>query len=163
GTNIVNNHFRNNLILSNRSQMPAMNIATYTNYTTSDYNGFRAGRAAPALIMWRSPARGVMRDYESEFAPGEFADLDAYAAATGNDRNSILVDYDDFRNVELPDETTPQRVLPGDDLDFRLRRNSAAIDAGVVLPGVNDGFRGDAPDLGALESGDDPPIYGPRP
>jgi len=30
---------------------------------------------------------------------------------------------------------------------------SAAIDAGIVLPGFNDGFRGRAPDLGAYETG----------
>ncbi|MCC7174082.1 MAG: hypothetical protein IT159_02715 [Bryobacterales bacterium] len=36
-----------------------------------------------------------------------------------------------------------------------------AIDAGVVLPGVNDGFTGAAPDLGALELGAPEPHYGP--
>jgi len=163
GENVVNNHFRNNLIVSTRSAMPAMDLATYTSYTTSDFNGFRAGPSAPALIVWRSPADGVMRDYESEFPRQAFTDLAAYGEATGNDRNSILVDLDDFENVTLPDETQPQRVLPGDGLDFRLRPASAAIDAGEVLPGVNDGFAGDAPDLGALEFGEDLPIFGPRP
>ncbi len=47
--------------------------------------------------------------------------------------------------------------------DFRLKEGSAAVDAGEPLPGLTDGFRGKAPDLGAIESGDEPPHYGPRP
>jgi hypothetical protein len=47
-------------------------------------------------------------------------------------------------------------------MDFRLRPNSAAIDAGVALPTINDGYQGRAPDLGAYEAGQTPPVYGPR-
>jgi len=44
-----------------------------------------------------------------------------------------------------------------------LRPSSAAIDRGVVIPNVNDGYTGKAPDLGALEAGEPLPVYGPRP
>jgi hypothetical protein len=47
-------------------------------------------------------------------------------------------------------------------MDFRLRAKSAAIDAGMVLPTINDGFAGKAPDLGAYEFGQTLPDYGPR-
>jgi len=40
---------------------------------------------------------------------------------------------------------------------------SSAIDAGIALPGITDGFTGGAPDLGAIEFGNPAPIYGPRP
>jgi hypothetical protein len=40
---------------------------------------------------------------------------------------------------------------------------ASAVDYAGLLPNVNDGFAGNAPDLGALETGCDPPIYGPRP
>jgi hypothetical protein len=46
--------------------------------------------------------------------------------------------------------------------DFQLRPGSAAIDVGVELPNITDGFTGRAPDLGALESGKPSPHYGPR-
>ena len=36
------------------------------------------------------------------------------------------------------------------------------VDGGEPLPTVNDGFAGAAPDLGALESGQPEPHYGPR-
>ncbi len=47
--------------------------------------------------------------------------------------------------------------------DFSLAPDSPALDRGIPLPGQNDGFRGKAPDLGALEQGEPPPRYGPRP
>jgi hypothetical protein len=48
------------------------------------------------------------------------------------------------------------------DLNFRLKANSKAVDAGVALPTINDGFAGKAPDLGALELNQKEPHYGPR-
>jgi hypothetical protein len=50
-----------------------------------------------------------------------------------------------------------------DSPDASLAAGSAAVDAGLVLPNINDGFTGLAPDLGALEAGCPAPVYGPRP
>ncbi len=47
-------------------------------------------------------------------------------------------------------------------VDLRLAKGSTAVDSGEVLPGLNDGFRGRRPDLGAYELGDALPHYGPR-
>jgi hypothetical protein len=47
-------------------------------------------------------------------------------------------------------------------VDLRLRSGSAAIDRGIVLPGLNAGFTGQAPDLGCYEQGQPVPQYGPR-
>jgi len=47
--------------------------------------------------------------------------------------------------------------------DFRLAAGSAGIDQGCVLPGLNDGFVGHAPDMGALEAGQAGPDFPPRP
>ncbi|HET9990810.1 MAG TPA: hypothetical protein VFQ65_19905, partial [Kofleriaceae bacterium] len=44
-----------------------------------------------------------------------------------------------------------------------LGAGSLAIDRGVVLANLDDGYLGAAPDLGALEAGCQPPIYGVRP
>jgi len=35
--------------------------------------------------------------------------------------------------------------------DFTLKSESPAVDAGVILPGINEDFKGNAPDLGAIE------------
>ena len=63
----------------------------------------------------------------------------------------------DARNV-----STLQNIYDAEDLDFRLRSGSSAVDRGMVLPTVTDGFTGTAPDLGALEVGGAAPHYGPR-
>lgn len=47
----------------------------------------------------------------------------------------------------------PADFLDYDGRDFRLAPGSGAIDAGILLPGINDSFSGDAPDAGALEHG----------
>ena len=41
-----NETFRNNLILAQGAMEPVFAITTYTNYTTSDYNGFRPNPAS---------------------------------------------------------------------------------------------------------------------
>ena len=55
-----------------------------------------------------------------------------------------------------------QKLYKASDLDFRIKSDSAAVDRGVVLPNITDGFTGRAPDLGAVEVGQAPTHYGPR-
>jgi hypothetical protein len=38
-------------------------------------------------------------------------------------------------------------------LDFRPRPDSKLIDAGRIIPGFTDGYKGKAPDIGAYEFG----------
>ena len=82
--------------------------------------------------------------------------------ATGQDRHSVLLGGEVFVHAPLPDPADPQRLYKPLDFDFRLRPGSAAIDRGIVLPSITDGFTGAAPDLGAYELGSTPPAYGPR-
>ena len=75
------------------------------------------------------------------------------------------VDYDVFVNVprlDAKDLRTVQKLYKAEDIDFTLKPGAAAVDRGVALPNVTDGFTGAAPDLGALEFGQVPPHYGPR-
>ena len=92
--------------------------------------------------------------------------MSQYSKATGQDRNSVLVDYDIFMNVrrlDAQDISSLQKLYKAEDFDFRLKPGSAAVDKGTVLPNVTEGFSGKAPDLGALEVGAAAPHYGPRP
>ena len=85
------------------------------------------------------------------------------APATGQDRHSVTVDYNVFVNVPQGRRMSdPQRLYNPEDMDFRLRPQFAAIDAGTVLATINDGYAGKAPDLGAYEFGQPLPAYGPR-
>ena len=75
------------------------------------------------------------------------------------------VGYDVCMNVPALDArnvSTLQNLYDAEDLDFRLRPGSSAVDKGMVLASVTDGFTGSAPDLGALEVDAVAPHYGPR-
>jgi hypothetical protein len=159
---VSNLHFRNNLILGQGAFPEIFEVDTFTNYSSSDYNGFRPNPGVTDAFGWNSPPRDVVADFTSNREARRFPTLRAYAAATGQDRHSVLVDYGDFVRAAAPDPKDPRRFYAPEEFDFALRPKSHAIDAGVVLPNVNDGFTGKAPDLGAYERGRPAPVYGPR-
>lgn len=157
-----NMHFRNNLILGQGRRPELFAINTYTNYSSSDYNGFRPNPGEDVWFVWESPDYSVTADYEGERKKRTFAALEAYSRDTGQDRNSVLVDFDVFRSAAMPDLAEPSRLYQPKQIDLQLQEDSVAIDVGIVLPNINDGFTGKAPDLGAYEFGLAPPHYGPR-
>jgi hypothetical protein len=156
-----NVQFRNNLFIGDNWKEPVFNISTFTNYSSSDYNGFRPNPGIDNNFGWNSPEVGVAAEYTKPLVKRPFPTLMAYGKATGEDRHSVLVDYKVFRNVSAPDPDDPQHLTKPEDYDFTLARGSAAIDKGTVLPTITDGFTGRAPDLGAYEYGQAPPHYGP--
>ena len=94
-----------------------------------------------------------------------YPSLAVYSAETHQDTHSVLLDYDTFQHVPMldaQDVKTVQNLYDAKDLDFRLKPGSAAVDRGAVIPNITDGYSGNAPDLGALESGQPMPHYGPR-
>jgi hypothetical protein len=174
---ISNVHFRNNLILGQSETLETFSVDTYTNYSSSDYNGFHANGGAEFTFGWSSPPFSVSADNRAK--PGmspqararaeagsretrNFKTLKEFGEATGQDRHSVMVDYDVFQKVTAPDPNDPRKLYKASDFDFQLRPGSAAVDAGMRLPNVNDGFSGRAPDLGAYEIGQAAPHYGPR-
>ena len=88
-----------------------------------------------------------------------FDDFEQLRALT-TEKHGVQVDMGVFeQNVAFPDPPIPERPVP----DLRLKAGAVPVDAGVVLPNVNDDATGAAPDLGAYELGATLPIYGPRP
>jgi len=159
-----NVHFRNNLILGGEPGIPQIfTMSTRTNYSTSDYNGFRPNPGAPYSFVWNSPPFDILADYTNPLVVRNFTTLAAYSEATGQDEHSKLVDWNVFYNLTPANPSDPQKVYKAADLNFQLNSYGAAVDAGCRLPNVNDDFTGSAPDLGALEYGRPMPIYGPRP
>jgi hypothetical protein len=165
-----NVHWRNNLMLGQNSGPTIFSVNTFTNYSSSDYNGFRPNPAAAVSFRWSSPPAGIDADFAG---PGhtprietrEFAALADYVKGTGQDRHSVLVDYEVFMNVrrlDAQDAARVQELYKAADFDFRLKPGAPAVDRGLVLPTVTDDFTGSAPDLGALEVGKPMPRYGPR-
>jgi hypothetical protein len=157
-----NIHFRNNLILADGWTATLFALKTYNSYSDSDYNGFRTTPGAEVSFDWDSPAAGLRSDYQGKLEVHHFKTLQEFRAGTGNEAHGVTVDYGIFMNVPMPDRTDPQRLYNPEDLDFRLKPGSAAVDAGVELPTITDGFTGKAPDLGAYELERPLPHYGPR-
>jgi hypothetical protein len=158
-----NYHFRNNLFLGWHPDKPIFSVNTFTGYTSSDFNGFRPNSGAQDSFIWTAPAAGVLVQYTEPREIRKFATLAEYSAATGQDKHSALIDYDVFINVTPQDPNDITRIYKFEDLDFRLRPKSGAVDVGLILPNVNDNFTGKAPDFGALEADQPMPMYGPRP
>jgi hypothetical protein len=159
----ANMHYRNNLFLGRDT--PGRGIMTWANATdtySTDYNGYRPNRGVDKQYRWLGPAKG-QRLYEPK--PEEwktFSTLAELRAATGQEAHGVEVDFDIFENLRPPDPAGRHAVYHASDLNFRLKPGSKAVDAGVVIPTVNEDFAGRAPDLGAIEVGRAERKYGPR-
>jgi len=159
----ANMHFRNNLFLG--SDTPGRGIlmlANSTPFNTTDYNGYRPNRGVRDQYRYLKPKPGT-NVYEPKKEDWQsFSTLKEFQAATGQETHSIEIDFDIFENLAPPDPGNRYAVYHSVDLNFALKPDSKAVDAGVVIPTVNEDFAGRAPDLGALETGKPIPHYGPR-
>lgn len=87
-----------------------------------------------------------------------FASLSELQSKT-TEKHALQVGLDVFAStVAYPANPFPALNVA----DFRPKPGSALIDAGQVLPNINDGFAGQAPDIGAHELGAPLPSYGPQ-
>ncbi len=106
------------------------NIWAGTDYAVENYN---AGRP-------------MDMDYDNLYSPG------TYLARWDGVRYPTLTDFQDGTAQEIsgisaaPGFTAPQNG------DYTLTASSPLVDRGVVVPGINDGYHGSAPDIGAFES-----------
>jgi hypothetical protein len=126
-------------------------------------NNILIGQSAPAyvttdLILEDIDYNGWLPDGAFRFVTTwlNFADLQSNSPYEANGR---ILDGNTF---------TVPLTLPADyttfwsDTDVTLGQNSLAIDAALLLPNINDGYQGNAPDLGAIEHGEPMPAYGVR-
>jgi hypothetical protein len=112
--------------------------------TNLDYDGFDWGSYQYAF-KWGSGIR--------------YVDLPSFVAATGLQQHGIHIDRATcFETFDVPGPS-PMSVPPQ---HMTLRATCNAVNAGIVLPNINDGYEGSAPDLGAYEVGQPLPEFGPR-
>jgi hypothetical protein len=118
-----------------------------------DHNG-HTGPTSGRLVKWNRAAY-LGSDWHS------YDSFAAFHAGEGFQEHGLLVDYSIFESAaHPPGEGT---TLPSGANDLRLRSAALARDAGMPIVGINEGFEGAAPDLGAYEHGAALPFYGPRP
>jgi hypothetical protein len=159
----ANMHFRNNLYLGRDTPgRGILRLANATDEFSTDYNGYRPNRGVKDQYAFLGPKKG-QRLYEPTIDNWQmFGTLSDLQAATGQETHSLEVDFDIFEKLTPPDPSQRHAVYHAMDLNFSLTPASKAVDAGVVIPTVNDVFQGKAPDLGALEVGASASRYGPR-
>ncbi len=129
-----------------------------------DFGGYSPGDGLAASMARPGPASSF--DYDALGSHGlpfraRFGDwrVSRFEDLQGgpHEEHAVLVDLDVFDGVRFPDPS--DRCDPP---DLRPRPGSAVVDRGMRLIGVNDGFDGAAPDIGAYEAGRPLPHYGPR-
>jgi hypothetical protein len=137
---------RNNLFVGTEAahameHSPEWEVADY------DYDGFAMARFDEFASLQRSR---------------RFKSFDDFRTQSGIERHAIFLGADPgfASGVRPPADFKTQVPLTVNDL--RLAKGSKAIDAGVFVPNIDDGFTGKGPDLGAYEYGEPLPHYGPR-
>jgi Malectin domain/Chondroitinase B len=122
-------------------------------------------------VEWGGPIDDGLFDYNGYFSDGWFVfnflglgyrNFPNFAAAQngGLETHGRLLSQPIFASGLIAPPSYTSFMAPQ---DVTLSSASNGLDRGLVLPNVNDGFTGAAPDLGAVESGCPTPIYGPRP
>jgi hypothetical protein len=114
---------------------------------------------------WRSDFNNNGFDWGASAAPFRYGgvvytSLAGFATASGLETSGRQIDRTTcFAVFNVPGPAP----VPIPSQLMTLKAGCAALDAGAILPNINDGFVGAAPDLGAYELGQSLPIYGPRP
>lgn len=158
-------HYRNNLFIGRNADQGVMRWSNLTDAYSSDFNGFRPNPGVKDQYRWQVPNGSEPPSQAGQRGRGggqPFSTLAELRAATGQEQHGVELDLDIFEEMTLPDPDTRHAVYHAMDLNFRLKPGGKAVDAGDRIPTVNDGFAGQAPDLGALEVGRPEPHYGPR-
>ena len=139
----------------NRFPDPGLSLLLHNTIYTTGY-GLTAGHYGiePTPILTRNnlfcgpePGRGAIRYRHPEDGDFDFDLLPPgglQVAAPERTKNAVY------------GEPT---FVDADARDFRQAPDSIGIDAGTILPGVNDGFAGQAPDLGLFESDHPDPVF----
>jgi hypothetical protein len=124
-----------------------------------NWGDFGAGTPSAAEIIEPGPhsdfdydAVGVYgTDYQATIGDESFSEVEK----NGIERIKI---EEVFNDVEFPLPPVPERKAP----DLRPKIGSQVIDAAIGIPNINDNYKGRGPDIGAYESGEELPHYGPR-
>lgn len=137
GVYVSNFSFVNNLTVGTEN---AVNVFPVLRVARIDYNG------------WAPDGQFVFTESWDGFS--------ALREDSPYERHGVLLHQPVFQD---PMHIPPQfSVFMRPPVGVALHPMSNAVDAGLRLPNINDDYRGEAPDLGALERGDPTPHYGVR-
>jgi hypothetical protein len=154
---------RNNLFLGpshfvnekqKQRQYPIFLITQDDERSIVDYNAICTLLDAPDRFALITKEKKIYSNYLSDFSK-----------KTGYMKHGVEIkDYGILENFIEPENVPSNegKLYPNNSVDFRPKANAPIVDAGCRLPGINDDFKGKAPDIGACEFGADLCHYGPR-
>ncbi len=120
----------------------AVDVQNFGTHCRFDYNAYGT---------YGQPFFGKIRQWTFTKLPG--SEYEPHGVQL--DGNPMLM----FDQVAFPDR--PSKLYPP--VDLRPKSASPVVDQAITIPNVNDQFKGQGPDIGAYESDQPLPIYGPRP
>lgn len=161
GKSTVDNCYsRNNIYIGTEGF--ALNLDLTTKDIDFDYDGF-GGTNGEYFLKYRAGDKKFV-----------FRTAEETKKKSGIEKNLVVVDTakvfasgvkaPEYKEEEEGNHTSTMgmKVFKPEAIDLRPAAGSAAVDAGQSLPGLNDGYSGKGPDLGAYEAGAALPVYGPR-
>ena len=133
------------------------------------YNGFDNGSGRITDLDAASPTASFNYDafgstngmFQGSIGSNSYSSL-AQMQANTTETNAVAVSMSAFAVAVTHPATKTQVLTELATPDLRLGSGNDAIDSGLVIPNVNDGFAGSGPERGAYEVGAALPVYGPR-
>lgn len=162
------------LFFHNTSVKAGMPLVLYTSQRVSNFimrNNLFVGTTGNYAYECTAPMRDCDFDYDGfggewkqflKWNRVRYATMAAARESAGVYRHAVRVETASLFASGLKPPTDPKQQFDPRMNDLRLKPGSTAIDAGAVLHNINDSYKGQAPDLGAYELGQDLPHYGPR-
>lgn len=137
GEHWLNAYARNNLFVAAEGSYIYDLDGTISWRTDLDYNGFDWGDYSGDPLTYDGTG---------------YSDLASFASATGLETHGVRFTKEScFESIDF--DSNPALTLKSD---------CNVIDAGEILPNINEDYMGSGPDLGAHERGGDPIQFGPR-
>ena len=129
---VRNSVYRNNLFIGSEGR--AYDCSPPMKDCDFDYDGF-GGSSGSIFLKWNNV---------------RYPSLAAVKAKAPVYRHAVVVDPATVFASGIKPPADPKKQFDPLSIDLRPRLGTATIDAGAVLPGLNDDFAGKAPDLGPM-------------
>jgi len=157
-----NVHVYNNTVYGSHPGARPYSLIIFNNVTNIDLRNniihgtlpYNNGANDARCVMDQGASSFVIRDYNLYYQEDQNQPFTGSQYGVGG-WDTFIDEWDTWRTTSGFETHSPNiqdpRFVDRQNGDFHLLVDSPAIDTGIYIPGINDGYSGAAPDLGALE------------